>query len=623
MKTFTLIILFIGTLAGSMVQGQNDSIKQKDSINTELLKNYNLNLKEIDQESSFDAKKKAELEKQLSTVKESDNLKKEALLLQLQALNDKEANRIADKKLRIDSLRSNAKSYPILGFFDDTLFLIYSSRGSFSAFERANAVNTRLRKLGDDFTFNENTLKIVENESAYDIIYGENILISISENDAIWSNENTKELAKLIKNTLTKEILRYKDETSLMTLAKEIGLALLVISFLVLLLIYCVKLFKWTAKKIALEEGKKIKEFKIKDYTLFDAKRLVSVITVMNTLIKWLVILLLTYIALPIIFGFFPWTENFAETLFGYIFNPLKKIGSGLLHYLPNLFTVTVIFMVFKYAIKGIEFLKSEIENGNLHIKGFYPDWANPTFQLVKVVLFAFMFVLIFPYLPGSDSPVFRGVSVFLGFLLTFGSAGPLSNIVAGIVLTYMRLFKNGDRVKIGEVVGDVIEKSLLVTRIRTIKNEIISIPNSNVMSSHTINYSNEADFGNGLIMHTTVTIGYDVPWQNMHKALIEAANRTNLFLKNPAPFVLQTSLDDFYVSYQINAYTKHPNQQANIYSELHQNIQDSCNEAGIEILSPHYRSARDGNATTIPSNYLDKNYQPPSFQFIIKQEGK
>ncbi len=245
---------------------------------------------------------------------------------------------------------------------------------------------------------------------------------------------------------------------------------------------------------------------------------------------------------------------------------------------------------------------------------------AAPTYQIVRILVFAFMFVVIFPYLPGSDSPIFQGISVFLGFLFTFGSAGSLSNIIAGLVLTYMRLFTVGDRVKIGEVTGDVIEKSSLVTRVRTIKNEIISIPNSTVMNSHTINYSSDAP-AKGLIIHTTVTIGYDVPWKDMYVALIEAALRTELVLKEPQPFVLQTSLEDFYVAYQINAYVREANKQAKIYSDLHQNIQDVCNERGIEILSPHYRAARDGNATTIPSDYLPKDYVAPSFN--VKTEKK
>jgi len=192
--------------------------------------------------------------------------------------------------------------------------------------------------------------------------------------------------------------------------------------------------------------------------------------------------------------------------------------------------------------------------------------------------------------------------------------------VVAGLVLTYMRLFKIGDRVKIGEVVGDVIEKSLLVTRVRTIKNEIISIPNSTVMNSHTVNYSSDAP-EKGLIIHTTVTIGYDVPWRDTQQALIDAALKTELILKEPTPFVLQTSLDDFYVSYQINAYVREANKQASIYSALHQNIQDIFNERGIEILSPHYRAARDGNMTTIPANYLDKDYKAPTFNVNVKKD--
>ena len=393
----------------------------------------------------------------------------------------------------------------------------------------------------------------------------------------------------------------------------------IVLIVLIAALFWTGRLFNWTTKKIEAEEGKKLKGIKIKNYTFFDAKREVNAVLFVNKIVKWLFYIILLYIAIPILFGIFPWTRDFAETLFGYILNPIKNIGMSFFNYLPNLITIIVIIFIFRYVIKGISFLKSEVENGNLVLAGFYPDWANPTYQIIRVLLFAFMIVVIFPYLPGSDSPVFQGVSVLLGFLLTFGSAGSLSNIVAGVVLTYMRLFTIGDRVKIGEVFGDVVEKSLLVTRVRTTKNEIISIPNSNVMSSHTINYSSDAP-AKGLIIHSTVTIGYDVPWKKMHETLLEAAKRTELILDTPEPFVLQTSLDDFYVSYEINGYTKVPNMQARIYSDLHQNIQDVCFENGIEILSPHYRAGRDGNATTIPADYLDKDYKAPSFNVKVEK---
>jgi small-conductance mechanosensitive channel len=243
-----------------------------------------------------------------------------------------------------------------------------------------------------------------------------------------------------------------------------------------------------------------------------------------------------------------------------------------------------------------------------------------PTFGIVKFLLYAFMFVLIFPYLPGSNSNIFKGVSVFLGVLFSLGSTSAISNMVAGLVITYMRPFKVGDRIKIGEIVGDVIEKNLLVTRLRTIKNEEITIPNSSILAGNTINYSAMSKM-EGLIIHTTVTIGYSVPWKDMHQALIDAALRTDMIEKDPTPFVLQTSLGDFYVAYQINAYTREANKQAMVYSWLHQNIQDVCNERGIEILSPHYRAERDGNSTSIPANYLDKEYKSPGFNIFLKTD--
>jgi small-conductance mechanosensitive channel len=274
-----------------------------------------------------------------------------------------------------------------------------------------------------------------------------------------------------------------------------------------------------------------------------------------------------------------------------------------------------------KYFIKLVKYIFSEIEAEKLKLSGFHADWAMPTYSIVKFILYAFMFVLIFPFLPGSDSNIFKGVSVFLGVLFSLGSTSAIANVVAGLVITYMRPFKIGDRIKIGDVTGDVIEKSLLVTRLKTPKNEEITIPNSAILSGNTTNYSTMAR-NEGLIVHTTVTIGYDVPWKNMYQALLNAADRTELILKEPKPFVLQTSLDDFYVAYQINGYTRNANLQARIYSSLHQHIQDCCNELGIEILSPHYRAGRDGNTTTIPADYLPGDYKAPGFNVNIENNS-
>lgn len=618
-KIKLLLLIALGLLTHGL-RAQTDSLSQKnDSLNSLVLQNYNKKIAAIEELRLLDSLKRAELQTQLNSLKTTDNLKKEELQQKLQELSDKETQRIAQKKAQIDSLRQTVKAYPVHGFFKDTLFLIYSKLGSFSARDRADAISKRIKKLKDNLTFKTEQLKVVEAETTVDIIYDETIVMSISENDAIWNNATKLELAQDYQQIIGKATETYLKETSLTTLAKEIGLALLVLLAAGIFIFYLNKLFRWTAKEIEAQEGKRIHGINIRNYTLFNAKQQINALLNINTVIKWLLIALLVYIILPVLFGIFPWTKNLAETLFGYILNPVKKMALGLWDYLPNLITIIVIVTIFMYFLKGVRFLKTEIANGHISLPGFYPDWANPTYQIVRIITFAFMLVVIFPYLPGSDSPVFQGISVFLGFLFTFGSAGSLSNIIAGLVLTYMRLFKIGDRVKIGDVTGDVIEKSLLVTRIRTIKNEIISIPNSTVMSSHTINYCSEA-IEKGLILHTTITIGYDVPWKQVHQALLDAADRTDMVLKDPKPFVLQTSLEDFYVAYQINAYTREPNKQAVMYSQLHQNIQDCCNEMGIEILSPHYRAARDGNMITIPASYLDKDYQVPGFNVNINK---
>ncbi len=313
-----------------------------------------------------------------------------------------------------------------------------------------------------------------------------------------------------------------------------------------------------------------------------------------------LVLFFTFYLALPLLFGIFPETRAWAAVLWRLVANPAGSIALGIWNYLPKLFTVIVIIWVARYAVKLLKFLSLQIARGTLVIKGFYPEWAQPTFAIVRFLLYAFVFVVIFPYLPGSDSPIFKGVSLFLGVLFSLGSSSAIANVIAGLVITYMRPFKIGDRIKLGEVTGDVIDKTFLVTRIRTIKNEEITVPNSTVMSNYTVNYSTSSrDLG--LILNTTVTIGYDAPWQKVHELLIAAAKETEGILKDKEPFVLQISLDDFFVTYQLNAYTDQAQAMAAIYSRLHQMIQDKFNQAGVEIVSPHYRAMRDGNKPAMP----------------------
>ena len=380
--------------------------------------------------------------------------------------------------------------------------------------------------------------------------------------------------------------------------------------------------FKAIADQITAEEDKRLKGFKIQRVQIFTASQLTSFLLIVSRYTRYAVNIFLLLIYLTGVFSVFPKTRGIVTNVFTSIFQAFQKGWQGFVGYLPSLLNLIVIIVITYYGLKLIRFLFNEIEKDTITLAGFRPEWAIPTYQLVRFLVIALALVLAFPYLPGSSSPAFQGVSVFLGLLLSLGSTSVVANIVSGVVLTYTGAFRVGDRVRIADTVGDVIDKGILVTRMRTIKNVEITIPNGMVMGSHIINYSSVSQ-EHGLILNTTITLGYDIPWRLIHETLIKAAQATNGILAEPLPFVLQTSLDDFYVSYELNAYTDQPNKMAVVYSELHQNIQDFCNEADIEILSPHYGALRDGNPSTIPSDYLPKDYQAPPFQIKMNRDKK
>ena len=367
-------------------------------------------------------------------------------------------------------------------------------------------------------------------------------------------------------------------------------------------------------RKTAEWRGTLIKSVKVKNLELLSDTRILEAVKFGIRIFRFIAVLLLAYFYFTLLFSLFSFSRTWASTLFGYIIHPLGKVIMSFINFLPNLFTILVIIFVTRYVIKFIKLIFGEIGKSTVTFTKFPPEWALPTFKIVRFLIMVFAAIVIFPYLPGSNSDIFRGISIFLGILFSFGSTSVVSNMVGGLVLTYMRPFKIGDRVKIADTMGNVIEKTILVTRIRTIKNVDITIPNSMILGSHIVNYSSSAKHS-GLILHTSVTIGYDAPWRKVYELLKAAAAATEDVIKEPEPFVLQTALSDFYVNYELNVYTDNPNIMAQIYSDLHKNIQDKFNEAGIEIMSPHYSGVRDGNKVQIPDEYLPKDYEQPSFK--------
>lgn len=589
---FTLFLLFFQLI---LAQNPPDA-KRLDSVKNATLIRQSEKLETLVSSRQSDALKKTIL-LQLQNLTPADSLKIYPLVKSLQTQKQADSARNKYHEKLIDSLKKAAHGFPVMPF-DKMLFYVYSPAGGFSPQERAKNLIDKIKKIAHNGNFQQDSLQINNEITVPQILYNHELLYAVDTLDALWMKSVKKQLALTYRNRIAAALVANEVATSWITLLKEAALAVLVILLLAFFIYLVNRLFKKLRQLIKLQRGKRIKGIVIKNYELFNAGMQIDVLLFLAKVFNWLMISLLVYLALPLLFGIFPWTKGFANTLLGYFINPAKKIVLAFWHYLPNLITIVVIVTVFRYFLKGIKYLKEEIEKGALNINGFYPDWAAPTYQIIRVLVLAFMVIVIFPYLPGSDSLAFKGVSVFLGVLFTFGSAGPLGNLVSGLVLTYMRSFKVGDRVRINDVIGDIMEETLLVIRIKTIKNEIISIPNSAVLSSHTINYSSESA-QDGLVLNTKITMSYDTPWRQVHQLLIDAALITDFIQPNPTPYVLQTGLDDYYVSYQINAYTKEAGQQDLIYSKLYENIQDSFKKAGLELLSPHYRIIQntDGKA--------------------------
>jgi small-conductance mechanosensitive channel len=454
--------------------------------------------------------------------------------------------------------------------------------------------------IGTSLTFFTDSIYIFEADFTTDIMAGDELLMSITDYDGLWQNKTRQELAVEYRAIIEKKIQQLHAEYGLKQ--KLIGVLYVVGSMVVLWLLiwttnYCYRRWRYRLLRKLL---RRTRPLAIKDYEVLNLHRQGILFLTGFNVLRYMVILFLLFIFVPMFFAAFPETKSFTYTIFGYVWNPFVSILKSIVGFLPKFFQIIVIIFCFRYLVKGLHYLMNEIGSGRLKVNGFYADWAQPTYLILRVLCYSFMIVMIWPLLPSSDSQVFQGVSVFIGIIVSLGSSSIIGNVMAGMVMTYMRPFHIGDLIRYGDTEGFVIEKTVLVTRIRTRKNDVITIPNSNLLTSQTANYTVAAkDYG--IIVHTKVTIGYDMKWDFIRQLLLEAAAATPGIAKTPKPFVMVTALDDFYVEYEINAYTHHADLLSATYSALHQNILDKFHSAGVEIMSPHIFAHRNDLELQIP----------------------
>ena len=512
--------------------------------------------------------------------------------------------RLARRKARIDSLRSIISGAPLV-MDGDTLLVLYTRMGGILPEARVEDIREKIMEKGRRVTLFTDSVYIFDSEITTDIMIGEELVMSVTDNDGLWQNKTRQELAAEYRTIIEAKIeqlhAQYGLKRKLMGVVYVLG-AMLALGLLIWATNYCYRHWRYRLLRRLLQRTRPLA---IKDYEVLNLHRQGILFLTSFNVLRYLVIFLLLFIFVPMFFVAFPETKSFTFTIFGYVWNPFVNILKSVLGFLPKFFQIIVIIICFRYLVKGLHYLMNEIGSGRLKINGFYADWAQPTYLILRVLCYSFMIVMIWPLLPSSDSQVFQGVSVFIGVIISLGSSSIIGNVMAGMVMTYMRPFHVGDFIKYGDMEGFVIEKSVLVTRIRTRKNDVITIPNSNLMTSQTTNYTFSAH-NYGVIVHTKVTIGYDMQWQLIRDLLLDAASKTSNLQKKPEPFVRITALDDFYVEYEINAYTRKSELLSDIYSELHQNILDSFHSNGVEIMSPHIFAHRNDLPVQIPEQKGD-----------------
>jgi small-conductance mechanosensitive channel len=576
-----------------------------DSIPADSITLYSLQIANQHTQQKLDSLAQLQLLKQLEGLEKNT---KRAIELEneLKRLKDADSIRKSDQLKRIELLRQSTQGYPVKPF-GDTLYMLHLKLGITRPEQRALNISQRIIRLYDDHFFKPDSIKVVEAEAGYEVVYkGNETILAVTEGDALWYNESPQALAQSYANKVIEAVQKEKAENSIFNWVKRIASVIAMLLGVFLLVTGIQKLFTLIYKWLLKRRNQWFKGLHIGKFRVLSGTSQAQFIFKLLTGLKWLIIGLAIYLSLPMLFSLLPGTEYITNTLLDWIVSPAKKLFSSIIDFLPNVFMIGIVYFFTAYLVKILRYFMLQIETNQLSISGFHSDFAKPTFSILRFVLYAFMLVIIFPYLPGSGSPAFQGISVFIGVLLSLGSSSAINNVIAGLVITYMRPFKPGDRIKIGDITGDVLEKTMLVIKLRTPKNEEITIPNSTILSNNTLNYSAFSK-ENGLVLHTTITIGYDVPWRKVHDLLLHAAKNTQGVNESPAPFVWQTSLNDYHISYQLNVYTGMPEKQGSIYAALHASIQDAFRDAGIEILSPAYASLRNGAGSTVPPNDIKK----------------
>ena len=557
-----------------------------------------------------DSLSQQEIRKELETIKQfrqKDSIHIAMLLNEIQLLINNEkntpsiTNSSTTNEKEIEKLRNKMRGRPIV-FEKDTLYYLYTSYGPYDIDTRVKYVEEKLKELYNDPYFVADSIKIKPAGDYLSVMYNDKTITGVSMVDALWENSSQTELAQRYANIIKNTIVKYKEQNSLKSVLIRLAELLLVL-FIAFILVWAInRLFDFLKKITLNSEHRFLTSIRIRNYDFIKKPGIVKALVKLLAILRIVFLLFLLITIIPLIFDIFPSTQYLSKIIVQWISEPIKNVGIAIIGYLPHLFYIVIIAVITRYVLKILRFFALEIERGILKIKGFHPEWAHTTYVLARMMLWVLALVIMFPHLPGSDSDAFKGISIFLGVLISLGSSSAISNAIAGIVISYMRPFQVGDWIKSGEIIGAVIEKNALVTRLKTINNEDITIPNSAILSGATMNFTS---IGKeiGLALNVQVKVRYDYSDNLVEELLIEAALKTNGISPKPHPYIFQISLSELNAVYELNAYTFHPENMYFIKSDLTKNIQSTFRQANIEIFSTQYVEIRTPFSNTKKQN--------------------
>lgn len=471
---------------------------------------------------------------------------------------------------------------------DGEILLRVSGLSAYPAEIRAERAATRIRAIAADRSMAAEAVQIQEGEGLSKIVAGDTQIMVVVDADGTREGTSRTVLAQAYRMRIVEAINDYRRDRSANSLTHSALLGLVATAALAALLWIGARLMRWLDTLLESRVKQKLEGLEQQSLSILRATQLWRFLSGLRSVLWTATIIFAIVLYLDFLLHLFPWTRNFGRQLFALLTDPLIAIGESVLAAIPKLLILAIIIAVMRYILKALGLLFAALARGAVTWNNFEREWAWPTYRLVRLLVLALTVVLAYPYIPGSQSEIFKGVSIFFGVIFSLGSSSLIGNIIAGYSLTYRRAFRIGDRVCIDDHIGDVVEMRLLVTHLRTLKGEEVIIPNSEILNASVVNYSTFAHDGK-LILHTTVGIGYETPWRQVEAMLLQSAARTEGLLREPPPYVLQKALGDFAVTYEINAYYNDARTMGLAYTRLHASILDVFNEYGIQIMTPAY----------------------------------